>query len=187
MCGRSWNAMLLNLNRCLVHVFLVAVLFCTASCNRCNLLVYTDYLSHQNLASYFVGTPDPNLNHPPIGQRVIIIWTMPSAYMGRSDIWLEVKVRFRNNQEANEVVQLTSRSGTYVYSLMNRDYIEKKGILAYKISMYAGACVIDTWKHQLWVDLISFAPVQQKIGNLDEFNLPPPDPSLEQDAEMNLI
>lgn len=122
-------------------------------CSSEYLTIYTDYLSHENLASYYVGTPDPRLNHPPIGQRLILSWSVPKEY---EDLHLEMTIRFRNREELQESLCLNRHSGTYIYSLEDEDYFEKKGILTYKVDLYSKDEIIEEWRHQLWTERIIF-------------------------------
>lgn len=132
----------------------LSILF-LVSCNSSYLSVHTDYFSRENLASYYVGTPDPRLNNPPIGQRLIVTWAVPRSCNGYySDLHLEVTIRFRNRKEVREIYPITRLHGTYVYSLLNEDYIETRGMLSYKVDLVADGKVLEQWRHQIWADLI---------------------------------
>lgn len=138
------------------NVFLwltVATLFW--SCCNCSLIVQTDYLTHKDLASYHVNTPDPRRNISAVGQRLIVGWRIPKSYLSYQDLHLEVTIRYRNREEIVEIFHLLKTRGTYVYSLFNEDYIAKRGILTYKVAIIGGGCVLEEWKHQIWTDLIS--------------------------------
>jgi hypothetical protein len=147
------------------------------SCTKGYLSVYTDYYSHENLASYIVHTPDPLLLNPPIGQRLIISWTMPAEHNHRTDVYLQLKVRYRNRKECSKTIPLCGRKGTHIFAVMNEEYRKTKGILTYKIEMFAGDCLIEEWKHQLWSELITFPtndasktpalPSLDKLKNID--------------------
>lgn len=127
-----------------------------SSCGRSSLTVQTDYLSHKNLASYFVSTPDPRQNVTAIGQRLIICWSVPKYYLSYENLHLQVTIRFRNREELIEIFHLPKTRGTYVYALLNEDYIAKRGILTYKVDLIGGDCILEEWRHQIWTDLISF-------------------------------
>lgn len=120
------------------------------------LTVRTDYLSIQNLASYHVGTPDPALNNPPIGQRLIIEWKVPKIYLDYDDLHLVATMRFRNREEFIQKIALLKKSGTHVHCMVNEEYFEKGGILTYKVELFGGGLLLEEWRHQLWVDLIVF-------------------------------
>lgn len=124
------------------------------ACSNPHLSVHTDYLSHKNLASYHVGTPDPRLDNPPIGQRLIVTWSIPRMYLYYEDPHLVVTIRFRNREEIEETIYIHRMHGTYVYDLLNEDYIEKRGMLSYKVDIIAQGCLLDQWRHQIWADLI---------------------------------
>jgi hypothetical protein len=126
-------------------------------CSKEHLTVYTDYLSIENLASYHVRTPDPSLNNPPLGQRLIISWSLSKKIFNNlENLHIDVIVRFRNREEDKFSIALYKASGTYIYYLLNKDYFEKKGILTYKLDLLTNAILIEKWRHQLWTDPIIF-------------------------------
>ncbi len=141
------------MHKTIVLLFLIFVL---SGCSREYLTVYTDYLSHKNLASYRVGTPDPLLNNPPVGQRLIISWSFPKSFLSKDNLHLELKVRFRNREEIKETVAICRASGTYYYYLINQDFFEKGGILTYRVDLIGDGEVLEEWRHQLWTELILF-------------------------------
>jgi hypothetical protein len=119
-----------------------------------SLTVHTDYISRENLASYYVNTPDPRLNNPSVGQRLVISWALSKADLKREDLHLEMTLRFRNREEHFEKIPICKRVGTYVYTLMDEDYFAKRGILTYNIDLMAGECLLTRWQHQIWTELI---------------------------------
>lgn len=123
-------------------------------CASSPLSVHNEYISHQNLASYHVGTPDPLLSNPPIGQRLVVFWILPKKYRCSHDLHLNIAIQFRNHEQMSERFNLPRLKGTYVYDLLNDDYIAKRGILSYKIDLVADGVIIDEWHHPMWVDLI---------------------------------
>ena len=131
----------------------MATLLC--SCRNSSLTVQTDYLTHKDLASYHVNTPDPRRNISAVGQRLIIGWCIPKNYLSYEDLHLEVTIRYRNREEVVEIFHLLKTRGTYVYTLFNKDYLDKKGILTYKVAIIGGDCILEEWRHQIWTDLIS--------------------------------
>lgn len=133
---------------------LLLILLC--SCCRNHLTVYTDYVSHHNLASYYIATPDPALNNPPIGQRLIVSWTLPKSYGCYDDVHLDVAIRLKNRELVAFEVPIYSRLESYVYPIMNERYCETGGILSYKINLVADGLITEEWRHQFWVDLIEF-------------------------------
>lgn len=125
------------------------------SCRNCSLTVQTDYLTHKDLASYHVNTPDPRQNVSAVGQRLIIGWSIPKHYLCYKNLHLEVTIRYRNREEVIEIFHLLKNRGTYVYSLLNQDYLAKRGILTYKVAVIGGGCILEEWRHQIWTELIS--------------------------------
>lgn len=116
----------------------------------------TEYLSHENLASYIINTPDPLLDNPPIGQRLIISWAVPQSTLNMDDLHIEVTIRFRNKEEVHESFRVCALSGQYIYKILNARFLETDGIQTYKVELKSGDTIIEEWRHQLWVELIRF-------------------------------
>src|ERR1700733_9665141 len=135
-------------------LFLIFVLLTGCSLPPSSLTVHTDYLSRESLASYYVNTPDPRLNNPPIGQRLIVNWSVPKQYLKTYALRLEMILRFRNREETRLSVPIDKSAGTYIYAVMNEEYLATKGILTYKIDLMADDTLLNGWKHQIWTDLI---------------------------------
>ncbi len=116
------------------------------------LSVQTDFLTEENLASYYVNTPDPNLTCGSVGQRMIVSWSIGKNCQ---DLYIHMQIRYRNHEEnVIDLYNLAPR-GIYTYSLLNEEYFEKNGILAFRIQLKRGETVVEEWVHQLWVDLIT--------------------------------
>jgi hypothetical protein len=143
-------------HRCRYALSLLTLLLFSSACTDSKLTVHTDYLSHENLASYYVGTPDPRLFNPTIGQRLIISWSLPNDYLNYTQVDLNIRIRFKNREEVSETRAICVKTGSYVYALVNDDYFDKGGILTYKVDMIADGTVIEEWRHQLWTELIRF-------------------------------
>lgn len=125
------------------------------SCEETYISAHTDYLSHENLASYVIKTPDPLLNNPPVGQRLIVGWSVPRSYLDLDNLHLVVTIRFRNRTETIENLDILRRKGTFIYPVMDQDYFTTRGILTYKIDLMCGEQVLEEWRHQIWTELIN--------------------------------
>lgn len=128
-------------------------LFLLSGCAYQPITVQTEYITHESLASYYVGTPDPRLKEPLVGQRLIICWSLPSSNMSKL-VKLYLKVRFRNREEEERLIEIQRSSGSYIYNLEGNQFCEKKGILTYKIEIRDNNGIITKWQHQLWSELI---------------------------------
>lgn len=138
------------------HLFYA--LLCVASfsgCNREHLSVQTQYLNRDNLASSRVRTPDPMLYAPLVGQRLIISWALPKSYFDQNPIYLKVTIHFGNHTSMIETVPICQFRGTYVYQIMNEEFLEKEEIVTFKIDVVKDGIVLEEWRHQLWAELIS--------------------------------
>lgn len=149
------------LNKTKSHFFLLILPLLLTACTEKYLSVHTDYISRETLASYYVNTPDPRLNNPSIGQRLIISWSMPKEYLDYEDLHLDLYIRFRNREETTESLGILKRKGTYIYELLNEEYIQKQGILTYKMDLIGNGQVLEEWRHQIWTDLLNRGACQE--------------------------
>lgn len=138
-------------------LLLLALLIC--GCTHRSLTVQTQYFSAENLASYVVDTPDPLLNTPPIGQRLIISWDL-KEWDWYEKFHLKLTVRYANREEITQDVALYKKSGYYLFEVMNSDYCETGGIQTYKVELIGDDTVLNEWRHQLWRDLIIIQPAE---------------------------
>jgi hypothetical protein len=118
------------------------------------LSVFSNYLTREDRASYFVGTPDPLLNSPPVGQRLYISWRLPKEYCAKS---LVIKAYLRFHDKKQEVVtySLRNTSGSRVYELLGQDFFSSGGLSTFKVELYADDKLLDEWRHIMWVELIT--------------------------------
>lgn len=151
--------------------YLFALCFATAlamsSCRNEYISVHTDYISHRTLASYYVNTPDPLLNNPPIGQRLILTWSIPKHILPGNDLYLKIYIRFWNREQIIKLEPITKQRGTVVYALMNDDYIATKGIMSYKAEIFDDEIKLAEWKHQIWTEVINVGN-EEEIEEADE-------------------
>lgn len=135
---------------------LASLVICLSGCSIHPLTVQTQYLSHEDLASYHIGTPDPSLDNPDVGERLLIQWSLSSAQFKGEDLRLYLKVRFTNHQEEEITIPVEKKKGYYIYNLLNQDYCDTGGILTYLAEIRSGECIVAVWKHPLWANLITF-------------------------------
>lgn len=136
------------------RLFALGILLINSSCTFQRLSVQTQYLSHESLASYHVGTPDPRLDQPMVGQRLLMQWSLSTREVETQNVSLYLKVRFRNHQEEEMTFPITSKRGTHLYVLANEEYHQVGGILTYYAEIRNETCVLASWKHPLWTELI---------------------------------
>jgi hypothetical protein len=138
------------------NVFLILIFSALfAGCSNTSMLtVQTLYMTRESLASYYVGTPDPQQLNPPVGQKLLVSWNVPQGYLAVEDLYLNIRIRFRNHQEVVVDHPICKRSGTYSYEIANEDYFACKGILTYKVDLIGDGAVLEEWKQQLWHEVI---------------------------------
>lgn len=139
-------------------VCFVCLLLLLTSCLK-PLSVQTQYVGRNNLASFQVGTPDPKLDHPDKGQRLLIEWSLPKIYAD-ADLEMVIRVRFKTRKEETETLKLKQLAGHYYHSVINERYLETGGISTYQIEILANGQRIECWHHPLWVELIQFSTSQ---------------------------
>ncbi|KAF3363386.1 hypothetical protein PHSC3_000033 [Chlamydiales bacterium STE3] len=132
-------------------------MFLLSGCCSQMLSVHTEYLSHEQLASYRIGTPDPKLTCPTIGQRLILSWNITSKYQNLPDLHLKLRIRFRNREEVVETLYLDRFQGLYIYCLLNENFLKTNGILTYKVELFSENTLLEEWRHQIWEEAITFS------------------------------
>jgi len=132
------------------------ILFSFSSCTFHRLDIQTQYLTPDYLASFHIGSPDPHLYDPLLGQRLLIQWSLSSEEVRDNDLSLFLKVRFRNHQEQEVVVPIRSKRGTYLFRVNSALYCQTRGILTYYGEIRSPSSVFAEWVHPLWTPLIRF-------------------------------
>ncbi len=143
--------------------YLILAALLLTGCGGKILMVQTDYLSHENLASFHVGTPDPRLRNPPLGQRLIVNWSIPH-WNQLTPYTLTVKIRFKNGTSTEENLEIHKSKGTYVFSLLNEEYFAREGFKTYIATIKSDGAVLEEWRHQLWANLIEITEDEGEEG-----------------------
>ncbi len=60
----------------------------------------------------------------------------------------------RNREQIVRCIPLKRANGTTLYKITNKRYCETGGFLTYKVQLFAGGCLYEEWRHQLWAELI---------------------------------
>jgi hypothetical protein len=140
-----------------MKIFLFLVFIFLSSCNGNNILsLHTEYITIEDLASFYIGTPDPLLNCPPFGQKLTVSWRVPNQSFHLNETSITLTVRFRDHQEITKKILLKRPLGSYVLCLNKEQYCQTGGILTYKAELWVGECLLKAWKHHLWAKLITF-------------------------------
>ncbi len=147
-----------------LNLSLVVLLFFCLSLSSCRshsrISVSSEYITQEHLASYIVGTPDPALNRPPVGQKVLLRWNLPEFTYQK--LTCKLYLRFRDRTEAIETINFPNYYGIHVYSLLNEQYFDRQGILSYKVEVFADDELVEECRHHMWVELITFDNVEDK-------------------------
>jgi hypothetical protein len=133
--------------------FLCALAF-LASCSKYTLSVRQQKVDPSYLASAHVGTPDPRRKNPPVGQKLIVKWRVPVDLLDEKP-YVALYLLYKDYSEGKVCFPIEDRSGYAVYSLLNPEFEEKRGILTYRAEVVTeNGTIYNEWKHQLWVNLI---------------------------------
>jgi hypothetical protein len=129
-------------------------LFLFSSCSRYYLSVYQESVHRESLASVYAGTPDPEQLHPPSGQKLIVEWQVPKAYLIENPL-VQLNVLFWNNTEEHYVWPINQRRGYEILELLDNENAKREKILAYRARVLnEEGQVFREWRHMLWVQLI---------------------------------
>lgn len=141
-----------------LRAYLILLLAAAAlvSCSHRTITVFTEYVSQESLASYSVNSPDPHFNAPAVGQKLYISWDITNLSCNQFPLELKLFLRFRNRTDTVKSFAINKTMGSYMYQLLGEEYFEKEGILSYKIQLLNDQKLLEEWRHQIWVDLITF-------------------------------
>lgn len=145
-----------------LRIFAIVLLLGTSSCTHPTLNVFSTYVTRESLASYYVGTPDPLLNAPNVGQKLYIRWHLPSSYLALQPLQLKLHMRFHNRKFDILVIPITRLCGIYVYELLNKEFFDTEGLMSYKVEVIANDQVLEEWRHIMWVEPITFEEEEEK-------------------------
>lgn len=135
----------------LSSVSLLSILFLSA-CSKFYVHIEREKIGHGYYASDIVGTPNPK--GPAHGERLIISWKIPT-YVLKNQPKLVLNIVYGNFTEETIVHPIQDLSDLYIYTLINQEYDQKQGIIAYKAQIETNdGQVFRTWTQQIWVDLI---------------------------------
>ena len=124
------------------------IFFLFFSCANNHLWVHLENIDKNYLASSHVNTLDYRQDDFESGQRIIISWFFPSNLYDK-DLYLYLTTRFWDETQELKICAINSRTGNCFFHFSN------KKILTYKVDVVTKeGNVLETWQHQLWVDLI---------------------------------
>ena len=139
-----------------MNILFSFLLLILCGCHSRHISVQTQYLTRSDLASFYIETPDPQLRCPVFGQRLLVQWHFAECYFKNQNLSLEITIRFGDRSEITQnVASLENRYGYYIYNILGDDYCTRDGIKTYKVNLLANGEIIETWHHQLWVELIT--------------------------------
>ncbi len=138
----------------------LALLF--SSCYKNHLYVQQEWVDEKDLASYFVGSPDPRRQNPPVGQKIIVNWDFSRPLFLSEMDHILVTVHFWNHEEKKVEAPIDRRRGYVSFFFPNPTQDPVKKILTYRVQVFRkDGSLFETWKHQFWTELITLAPEEE--------------------------
>jgi hypothetical protein len=132
------------------------LLLLLAGCDKYYLSLREVPVDASYMASTHVRTPDPRKNDPPHGQKIVLKWSVPPELLEQHP-QIVFRAIYKNHTEKTFVYPIESRLGYTVYSLLDQEWDQTGGLLTYSADIMTSDCrVFRDWKHQLWVNLITF-------------------------------
>lgn len=139
-------------------VFAVLSVALLLSCSRQPLELYSERVGKDQLASFHVHTPDPHLNFPDEGQRLVVQWSLTEAEWALSDLHISLKVRFYNGEERSLDLPLNERYGLFILPILNEEFYNTGGLATFKAELFSGSRSLFLWRHQLWNETVDLMP-----------------------------
>ena len=137
--------------------------FLLTGCEKYYVTVKREYVDRDQLASTFVGSPDPRQKNPPTGQELTIEWRLPPEVMNEK-LQLELSILYRDYSRATFTYPVDRRRGVVTYALLNEEYFERDGLLTYKAEILdSDGKILKEWKQILWTDLITLEEPETEI------------------------
>jgi len=135
--------------------FLLFPLLFLCGCEKYYLSIKREYVDRDQLASTYVGSPDPRQKNPPVGQELTMEWRLSPEAMNEQ-LQLVLHVLYRDYSRKTFTYPVNRRRGVITYALLNEEYNEKEGLLTYKAEIVdSTGQVIKEWKQILWTGLIT--------------------------------
>lgn len=132
----------------------ILFLFILCSCEKYYLSVKREFVDQNRLASTYVGSPDPRQKNPPKGQELMIEWRLPRDDL-QQKMTLVLEILYKNHTRKTFSYPISTRRGLITYSLLGKEYQEKKGLLTYKAEILTDkGTVLKEWKQRLWTERI---------------------------------
>jgi hypothetical protein len=129
-----------------------------ASCYKNHLYVQQEWVDPNFLASSKVNTPDPRREHPPVGQRLLVAWDFPLSQF-RRQLSLIATIRFWDDTEKILTQPLERKRDFAAFYFPNNCPESDRRILTYRVQIVdREGCVVETWEHHFWTQLIDFDP-----------------------------
>lgn len=133
-------------------LFLCALLL-TGCCSQ-TLQLYTEFIGVEQYASYHVGTPDPYLCCPELGQILVVKWDLPPHICRMKNLHVDIRVRYYDGSEEQIIFPVRKRDETRIWKVVDDLYNTCGGIATYKAILFSEFTPLYTHEHLLWNETI---------------------------------
>lgn len=129
---------------------------CFCGCNGSkHLSILSEVIDKDRLASVHVNAPDILQEKNSQGMRLYIHWKLPKKYLGENIQGL-LKIRFKSPHQEEIPFRVDQLKGHFIYDVVDKEYFDHEGVLAYKIELFCDQIPIDQYQHKMWCELIEF-------------------------------
>ncbi|MCX6987206.1 MAG: hypothetical protein NT065_03495 [Chlamydiae bacterium] len=151
---------------------LCSLLFCSLTgCQKYYLSLSNQKINVHSLASTYVHTPDKRQHSPPNGEMIVVDWRVPKEVLDKKPV-IDLYVIYGDYTEKRFEYPIYKRMGYKTYKLINDEFLSSKGIITYCADLRLDdGEIYRSWKHQLWVNLITVEddePVIETEESLDQ-------------------
>lgn len=101
------------------------------------------------LPSHQLKTPDPRRSQDLNGEQIIVHWNLQKKDW--KGVQLIVSLRLKNTNVSLFSIPLKSKKGTWHYSIVGADYLDKKGIESYCTELRLDEKLIAQKVHPMWI------------------------------------
>lgn len=129
---------------------LFSLLLLTGCVRQRMLVARSEYLDPGYLASRRIETPDP-CQGCFVGQQIVVSWSVPSRCLPAD---IDLRLRYGNRCFSSVCHTVDQPQGFWIYRLLDDEFWELEGIVAYSATLSHDDHVIDQWNHHIWADLI---------------------------------
>ncbi len=138
-----------------ISVLCFLSLLLLSGCEKYYLSLTEQDIDVNYLASITAATPDKRQQNPPFGEMIVVDWRIPKELLAKNPV-IDLYVVYGNYTEKSFQYPIRKKMGYVTYKDLNDEFALRKGIITYSADIrLEDGTLYKSWKHQLWVNLIS--------------------------------